>query len=103
MEATHPTANSLPYAAAKAGLNTLTKGMAQALGPRVRVNAIQCGPFLTDIAQAWDPAARDQMAATLALNRCAEPDEIIGAAMLLTSQESSFCTGAVLCLDGGLR
>jgi NAD(P)-dependent dehydrogenase (short-subunit alcohol dehydrogenase family) len=103
MEATRPMADSLPYAAAKAGLNTLTKGMAQALGPKVRVNAIQCGPFLTDIAKAWDPDARDELAASLALRRCAEPHEIVGAAMFLTSELSSFCTGEVLCVDGGLR
>jgi NAD(P)-dependent dehydrogenase (short-subunit alcohol dehydrogenase family) len=52
IEAVRPTADSLPYAAANAGLNTLTKGTAPALGPRVRVNAVQCGPFLTDISAA---------------------------------------------------
>jgi NAD(P)-dependent dehydrogenase (short-subunit alcohol dehydrogenase family) len=102
MEAVRPTADSLPYAAAKAALNTRTKGLAQALGPRVRVNAIQCGPFLTDMSAAWDPAIVDQFAATLALHRCAEPHEIVGAAMFFTSQQSSYCTGSILCLDGGL-
>jgi NAD(P)-dependent dehydrogenase (short-subunit alcohol dehydrogenase family) len=102
MEAVRPTADSLPYAAAKAGLNTLTKGLAHAIGPRVRVNAIQCGPFLTDISAAWDPADRDAFAATLALHRCAEPHEIVGAAMFLTGEQSSYCTGAIVCLDGGL-
>jgi NAD(P)-dependent dehydrogenase (short-subunit alcohol dehydrogenase family) len=103
MEAARPTPDSLPYAAAKAGLNALTKGLAHAVGPRVRVNAIQCGPFLTDIAAAWDPRERDEFAATLALQRCADPREIVGAAMFLTGEQASFCTGAVLCLDGGLR
>jgi NAD(P)-dependent dehydrogenase (short-subunit alcohol dehydrogenase family) len=68
----------------------------------VRVNAIQCGPFLTDISTAWDPEARDAFANTLALRRCAEPHEIVGAAMYLTGDEASFCTGAVLRLDGGV-
>lgn len=102
MEAVRPTPDSLPYAAAKAGLNTLTKGLAQALGPRVRVNAIQCGPFLTDISAAWEPTDLNKLTAALALHRCAEPREIVGAAMFLTGQQASFCTGAVLRLDGGL-
>jgi NAD(P)-dependent dehydrogenase (short-subunit alcohol dehydrogenase family) len=102
MEAVRPTADSLPYAAAKAGLNALTKGLAQTVGPRVRVNAIQYGPFLTDIAGAWDPTQRDALAATLALGRCADPREITGAALFLTGPQSSHCTGTVLALDGGL-
>jgi NAD(P)-dependent dehydrogenase (short-subunit alcohol dehydrogenase family) len=102
MEAARPSAHSVPYAAAKAGVNALTKGLAHAVGPRVRVNAIQCGPFLTDIAAAWDPSERDSLAATLALRRCADPHEIVGAALFLTSEQASYCTGAIICLDGGL-
>ena len=45
----------LPYAAAKAGLNTLTQELAQALGPQVRVNAIMAGPFYTDVSKSWAP------------------------------------------------
>src|SRR3954452_5323118 len=52
-----PAPGELPYAAAKAGLNVLTSGFAQALGPAVRVNAIVAGPFLTDISKAWDMPA----------------------------------------------
>ena len=44
----------LPYAAAKAGLNTLTVGFAVTFGPTVRSNGIMVGPFLTDISKAWD-------------------------------------------------
>src|ERR1700730_17223452 len=52
--AIRPTPTDLPYAAAKAGLDVLTAGFAQAYGPRVRVNTIIAGPFLTDISNAWD-------------------------------------------------
>ena len=45
----------LPYACAKAGLNALTVGLAEAYAPRVRVNAILPGPFRTDISKAWAP------------------------------------------------
>ena len=45
---------SEPYGAAKAGLNSITRSFAFAYGPKVRVNCIVAGPFLTDISKAWD-------------------------------------------------
>ena len=56
--AVQPTPLELPYAAAKAGLNALTVGLARAFAPRVRVNCIMAGPFLTDISKAWTPEMR---------------------------------------------
>jgi NAD(P)-dependent dehydrogenase (short-subunit alcohol dehydrogenase family) len=92
----------LPYAAAKAGLNALTQGFARAYGPTVRVNAIMAGMFATDISKAWDRAAVDRQACeTLALGRIGEPAEIAGAALYLATDASSYCTGAILRLDGG--
>lgn len=102
MEATRPQPNALPYAAAKAGLGALTEGLARAFGPKVRVNCIQCGPFLTDISRAWPPGTAERLAATSALGRCGEPEEVVGAALYLASEASAFCTGATLRLDGGL-
>jgi NAD(P)-dependent dehydrogenase (short-subunit alcohol dehydrogenase family) len=52
--AVHPRPHILPYAAAKAGLNALTVGLAHTFGPSVRVNAIMAGTFLTDVSKAWD-------------------------------------------------
>jgi NAD(P)-dependent dehydrogenase (short-subunit alcohol dehydrogenase family) len=52
--AMRPRPEMLPYAAAKAGLNALTEGLALAFGPSVRVDTIQPGAFFTDISQAWD-------------------------------------------------
>ena len=52
-----PTHDILPYAAAKAALNALTLGFADALGPKVRVNAVMPGPFRTDISKHWDHEA----------------------------------------------
>jgi NAD(P)-dependent dehydrogenase (short-subunit alcohol dehydrogenase family) len=98
-----PGPGELPYAAAKAGLNTLTQGFARAFGPAVRVNAIQAGPFLTDISKAWDlEAFADRARTSIALGRAGEPHEVIGAALYFASAASSFCTGAILQLDGGV-
>ncbi|MFI6367664.1 SDR family NAD(P)-dependent oxidoreductase [Nocardia sp. NPDC050630] len=104
IEAIRPEPNAIPYAAAKAALNNLTEGLAQTFGPSgVRVNAIQCGPFLTDIADAWTEEMRVQFDNQAALRRCGNPDEIIGAALYFASERASFCTGAILRLDGGIR
>jgi len=102
IEAIRPNPHSLPYAAAKAGLHILTEGFARAYGPTVRVNTIQCGPFLTDISSAWTAEMRAEFDKTLALQRCGRPDEVVGAALYFASEASSFCTGAVLRLDGGV-
>ncbi|HEY4331252.1 MAG TPA: glucose 1-dehydrogenase [Ilumatobacteraceae bacterium] len=100
--ATHATAEVLPYAAAKAGLHALTTGFAHTLGPRVRVNAIVCGRFRTDVSEAWDmDALREVLQRTQPLQRVAEPDEIIGTAVYLASDASSYTTGAFVTVDGG--
>jgi NAD(P)-dependent dehydrogenase (short-subunit alcohol dehydrogenase family) len=103
MAAIRPAPGNLPYAAAKAGLNALTEGFAQAFGPSVRVNTIQCGAFRTDVSQAWTPQATEALAAGTALGRVGDPAEIVGAALYFASEASSFCTGATLRLDGGLK
>lgn len=100
--AQRPTADALPYAAAKAGLNALTEGLAKAFGPAVRVNTIMAGPFRTDISKAWQPDTVERIARRHALGRVGEPDEIVGAALYFASDASSFATGAVLRLDGGM-
>ncbi|MFE3000921.1 SDR family NAD(P)-dependent oxidoreductase [Nocardia sp. NPDC059246] len=101
--AIRPDPHSLPYAAAKAGLNALTEGLAQALGPSVRVNGIQCGAFLTDVSTAWTPEIREQLGDAVALGRCGEPEEVLGAVLYFATSASSFSTGAILRLDGGMR
>jgi NAD(P)-dependent dehydrogenase (short-subunit alcohol dehydrogenase family) len=96
-----PSPNSEPYGAAKAGLNAITRSFAHALGPKVRVNCIMAGPFLTDISKAWDVEAFKKQAQGMPLRRGGEPDEIVGAALYLASESASFTTGAILEVDGG--
>jgi len=87
------------YAGAKAALNILTQCHAMEFGPKVRVNAIQCGPFWTDIAKSWrEEADRNSKGA---LRRIGRPEEIATTALYLASDRSSFTTGAVIQLDGG--
>ena len=102
--AVRPTGDIVPYAAAKAGLNAMTVGFADALGPNVRVNAIMPGPFLTTISRDVGHGRLRRAHADLpaaAGGRCAE--EIVGAALYLASDASSYTTGSILTVDGGAQ
>lgn len=103
IEAARPEPLAVPYAAAKAGLNALTVGLAQTYGPTVRVNTIQCGPFATDIAKAWPDEMVAELAQHNALGRIGVPHDIVGAALFFATDASAFCTGSTLALDGGWR
>ena len=97
-----PDAHMLPYAASKAGLNALTEGFALALGPTVRVNTLMPGPFLTDVSKAWDIEATTEGVQGFALKRLGNPPEIIGAALFLMSDASSYTSGSIIRADGGM-
>jgi NAD(P)-dependent dehydrogenase (short-subunit alcohol dehydrogenase family) len=101
--AVRPTSDIVPYAAAKAGVNAMTVGLAHALGPTVRVNAIMPGPFLTTISRTWDMDVFADRARTFPLRRAGEADEIVGAALYLASDASSYTTGTILTVDGGAQ
>lgn len=90
----------VPYASAKAALNAMGHSLAAEYGPKVRVNTLCPGPFLTDIARAWTQAARDSM--PNALQRAGRPDEIVTAALYLASPASSYTTGTLVRVDGGM-
>ena len=91
----------LPYAAAKAGLISLSEGLARTFGPTVRSNVVMAGPFATDITAGWDWDAFNARVKAFALARIGEPDEIVGAVLYLASDAASYTTGAVLRVDGG--
>ena len=90
--------HELPYACAKAGLNALTVGLAEAFAPKVRVNAILPGPDRTDVSKAW----ADKAASSVPLGRVGEPDEVAPLALHLAGAASSFTTGAIIRVDGGI-
>ena len=99
--AVSPSPVEVPYGTAKAGLNNLTLSLARAYAPRVRVNCIMPGPFLTDISKAWPEALHDRLRQTVPLGRGGEPNEVVGAALYFASAASAYTTGAVLKVDGG--
>lgn len=91
----------IPYGSAKAALNAMTVSLSREYAPKVRVNTISPGPFLTDIADAWDERKRETQ--PVALGRPGRPEEIVTAALMLASPASSYTTGALVRVDGGQR
>jgi NAD(P)-dependent dehydrogenase (short-subunit alcohol dehydrogenase family) len=99
--AVQPTPVEAPYGAAKAGLHNITLSMARAFAPKVRVNCIMPGPFMTDISKAWPQEMIDGLGRSVPLGRGGEPEGVVGAALYLACDASSFTTGAILKIDGG--
>jgi NAD(P)-dependent dehydrogenase (short-subunit alcohol dehydrogenase family) len=95
-----PEPHFVPYAGAKAAVNAMTVALAKAFGPKVRVNCIAPGPFLTDVSGTWRD--NEAMKNALGLKRFGEPDEIVGTALYLASKASSYTTGAIIRVDGGV-
>ncbi|WP_095012008.1 SDR family NAD(P)-dependent oxidoreductase [Tsuneonella mangrovi] len=91
----------VPYGGAKSAINHMTVSLAREYGPKVRVNAIIPGAFLTDIANAWTDEAREVQ--PVALGRPGNPEEIVTAVLMLASPASSYTSGALLQVDGGPR
>lgn len=98
--ALRPTPRTTPYSSAKAALNALTVALALEYGPSVRVNVLSPGPFFTDVAKAWPEARKGKR--DNAAGRVGHPHEIATSALYLASASSSFTTGALLRVDGGL-
>ena len=87
------------YSGAKAALNAASIALAREYAPKVRVNVIAPGGFLTDVAGDW---AEDESArSAVMLKRFADPDEILTTAFYLASDASSFTTAALIRVDGG--
>lgn len=101
--AVRPTRDIVPYAAAKAGVNAMTVGLAHAFGPTVRVNAVMPGPFLTTISRSWDMDIFTERARTFPLRRAGQSEEIAGAVLYLASDASTYTTGSILTVDGGAQ
>lgn len=92
-----------PYAAAKAAVETLTRAFARSYGPNVRVNAIQCGTFRTDLTAGFVdlPAFQKHVQMANPARRIGEPREVVSAALYLAGGSASYTSGAILKVDGG--
>lgn len=97
----HAVPGIVPYGGAKAAINSMSISLARELAPKVRVNTLVPGPFLTDISKAWTEEARESQ--PVALGRAGKPEEIVTAALMLASPASSYTTGALVQVDGGPR
>lgn len=94
------------YAAAKAGVIGLTKTWAKEFarkGAAVRVNCIAPGYTMTDMLKTVPQDLLDKFAAMTMLKRLGQPEEIASATLFLVSDESSYVTGQVLAVNGGMR
>jgi NAD(P)-dependent dehydrogenase (short-subunit alcohol dehydrogenase family) len=91
------------YSATKAALIGMTRASALEMGEQgVTVNCIAPGPFLTDMpGKILSTAEKAEFARTTALNRWADPNELVGPALMLASDAGSYVTGQVLVVDGG--
>ena len=101
---THPSPFTVVYAAAKAGLNVLTRSMSQEFAAQgIRVNGIICGTFHTDSFHKSLPneAAAAAIASRVSVGRIADAAEIIGNALYLATDASSYLNGQMIVLDGG--
>ncbi len=90
------------YCASKAGIQGLTRALADEVGPRgIRVNAVVPGPTMTPAMMTISEQWRQSMAQDSPLGRMAEPEEIANTVLFLASDESSNFTGQSLCANGG--
>lgn len=90
--------SSLPYAVSKAALHHLTRTLAQALAPDVRVNAVAPGLVETPWTAGWE--ANEAIVAQTPLGRAATPEDVADAVVSLA--RTPFATGQVVVVDGGL-
>ena len=91
------------YSAAKAGIIGFTKALAQELAPRnVTANVVAPGYIQTDMTADFNEQAREKLLAAIPAGRQGTPEEIAAVVAFLASDDASYITGHVLCVDGGL-
>ncbi len=99
--AERPSPPEAVYAAAKNGLNALTRAFAQEYAPTVRVNCLMPGAFATDMSESWDDAFVGLVTDRLPAGRLGEPEELAALVVHLASDAPGYLTGALIPVDGG--
>lgn len=97
-----PIMETYSYSAAKAGVHQLTRHLASQLAPKITVNAIAPGPFESKMMAATLAAFGDSIAASAPMKRIGKPADMAGLAIYLAGPASSYVTGAVIPVDGGV-
>lgn len=97
-----PVLETYSYSASKAAVHHLTRHLARRLAPDITVNAVAPGPFESKMMAATLDAFGDQIAASAPMRRIGRPDDMAGVALFLASRASSYITGAVIPVDGGI-
>ncbi len=94
---------SSDYDSSKAGVNLLTKNLAEELAPNIRVNCIAPGWVDTEINKNLPKNFVDDELKKIYLKRFGKPEEIAKTALFLASEDSSYITGSIIVVDGGYR
>lgn len=92
--------SNIAYCASKAAVDNLTKSLARALAPSIRVVSVSPGLADTDFVKSMDRSWRDEQASRTPLKRLASPDEV-AAAVIAAATHLTFTTGTVIPVDGG--
>ncbi|MGN0161689.1 MAG: 3-oxoacyl-[acyl-carrier-protein] reductase [Lachnospiraceae bacterium] len=96
-------AGQVNYAATKAAVIGMTKSLARELASRkITVNAVAPGMIETDMTGAMPEAAKEKMEASIPFGKMGQAEDIANAVAFLAGDESSYITGQVLCVDGGM-
>jgi len=97
-----PLMDTYAYSSSKAAVHHLTRHLASKLAPRITVNAVAPGPFESKMMAATLERFKDGIVATCPMGRIGEPDDMAGVAIYLASRASSYVTGVVIPVDGGI-
>jgi len=88
------------YCASKAAVDNMTKSLARALAPRIRVVSISPGLVETDFIKSMDQRWRDEQLERTPLKRLTSPNEV-AAAVVVAVKNLTFTTGSIIAIDGG--
>lgn len=94
--------NPILYSAAKGGIASFSRSLARAVAPRIRVNILAPGFIETAFGEAADEDWHGEVAEQTPLRRWGVPEDLVGAAVFLASDDSSFVTGQMIAVNGGV-
>jgi 3-oxoacyl-[acyl-carrier protein] reductase len=92
--------SNITYCASKAALDTMTRALARALAPGIRVFSVAPGLVDTDFTRAWDPAVRQRQIDLAPMGRLATPEDV-GKTVVAVAAGLTFSAGEVILVDGG--